>query len=277
MVKVNLAGIDFRLDLLHEKNKKRFGRFMEDQTKESGGYNCSDQRAAACPGLGYDSLKADFPDPAEKKEEGYVSWRDISFKDINGDLLKENPEWEYQYILLPISDTLLKYGKCVIHGTAFLWHGSGFIFMAPSGTGKSTQFQNWKRTYGKEVEILNGDKPILERGDGDGYYIHPSPWKGKEGWASMAGARLGGIICLEQASYNEIQLLDPSEAAIPVFSQLLYSAGSPDLIEQAVSFTRGILEQVPVWRLKNTGDVDSVILTHDTLTDYLDEFQSESP
>lgn len=244
MVKVNLAGVDFRLDLLHEKNNQRFRKFMADWAKELEGCGRSE------------------------KEEEYVSWKMISFQGVSKTDLQKNAKCEFQYLLLPISDRLLKYGKCVIHGTAFMWRGLGFIFMGPSGIGKSTQYKNWKKEYGKEVEILNGDKPILEKRDDHSYYIYPSPWKGKEGWAGMTGAKLGGIIYLEQASHNDIKRLEPSEAAAPIFCQLFYSGETRDLVEQAVSFTRGILENIPIWRLKNVGDAASAILTHNILSEY---------
>ena len=244
MVKVNLAGVGFRLDLLHEKNNQRFRKYMTDRDKEMAD---SDQSG---------------------REEEYVSWKMISFQGVSRVDLQKNAECEFQYILLPISDRLLKYGKCIIHGTAFKWRGLGSIFMGPSGIGKSTQYKNWKREYGHEVEILNGDKPILEKRDDNSYYIHPSPWKGKEGWAGMKGARLGGIIYLEQTVHNDIKRLKPSEAAVPILCQLFYSVETRCQVEQAVSFTRGILENVPIWRLQNTGDAASAILTHSILSEH---------
>ena len=79
-------------------------------------------------------------------------------------------------------NALLERHRMVFHGVSFLWNGSGYIFTAPSGTGKTTQIRNWQQEYGDEVALLNGDKPILEFQSSGEILIHPSPWKGKEGY-----------------------------------------------------------------------------------------------
>ena len=35
------------------------------------------------------------------------------------------------------------------------------MFTAQSGTGKSTHIKLWKKHFGKDVDIVNGDKPIV--------------------------------------------------------------------------------------------------------------------
>ena len=59
-------------------------------------------------------------------------------------------------------DSLMKKNRIIFHGATFLWHKKAWLFSAPSGTGKTTQLLNWKRIFGDEIVILNGDKPILE-------------------------------------------------------------------------------------------------------------------
>ena len=60
------------------------------------------------------------------------------------------------------SDAMLHCGKAVIHASAIKWKGKALLFTADSGTGKSTQVKQWISLFKGEVEIINGDKPILQ-------------------------------------------------------------------------------------------------------------------
>ena len=238
MIKINLSDIILALELLHPENEQRFKRFLAGKE--------------------------------DHWTEEYVSWRDIPRDEAGTGENDKDPLYEFQNILLPVCDRLLKHDRCILHGVAFRWKEKGLIFTAPSGTGKTTQYINWRRLYREDVRILNGDKPVLEKRGKDSFYIQPSPWRGKEGWSSMTSMKLDGIIYLEQASYNEIERLIPEQAIIPMLRAVLYSADDTELIRLAVSFIKDLIEDVPVWRLKNRGDQESSILTHDMLTEYFE-------
>lgn len=166
--------------------------------------------------------------------------------------------------LYPIlSDSLIPYGRCFFHGCAFLWNGKAYIFVAPSGTGKSTQFILWKLVYGNEIRILNGDKPILEFRQDDSIWVHPSPWQGKENIGRMESAELGGLIYLQKSQENRIALMTTKEAVLPVLQQFLFSAGSSKDVLAVCAMEEKLLTQVSVWRLENRGDEASAILCHD--------------
>ena len=106
---------------------------------------------------------------------------------------------EYMELCRLVSDVLIPFRRTVFHGCAFLWRGRVVLLCAPSGTGKTTHYVRWKQLCGDEIQILNGDKPVLfARQEGD-VTVHPSPWHGKEGMgqpisaASCFSARLPKI------------------------------------------------------------------------------------
>lgn len=171
---------------------------------------------------------------------------------------------EFNCLPMPTSDALLPFRRCLFHGVAFSWRGKAWIFTAPSGTGKTTQYVLWKMLYGKEISILNGDKPVLESRE-DGIWIHPSPWTGKEGMGRVESAPLGGVIYLAQGSENTIRRIMPSESAASIFSQFLFTANGPDDIGRVSQLEEDMLRAVPVWLLTNRGDEASAWLTHDTI------------
>lgn len=172
---------------------------------------------------------------------------------------------EFNELAPRLADALLPFDRCLFHGAAFLWRGRAYLFTAPSGTGKTTQYILWKLLYGEEIQILNGDKPILEFRDGGEILVHPSPWTGKEGMGRDVCAPLGGLIYLLQGQENAIAPMTPGEAALPLFCQFLFSAGSEAAVRQVCALEERLLRAAPVWRLVNRGDKASARLCHDTI------------
>lgn len=181
------------------------------------------------------------------------------------------PEYmELMELLYHISSCYLPRGICGIHGAAIEWRGLAWLFVAPSGTGKSTQIRIWKELYGDEVTILNGDKPFLRR-DGDTFTVCPSPWQGKEGWGCMREAPLGGIVFLEQALQNTIEVNALPHAGLKLFCQMLFRPITPDDVHHCADFVNAMASTVPVFYLKNLGDPDSVMLTRKAFETILNE------
>lgn len=178
----------------------------------------------------------------------------------------ESPrEAELIQLIGETGSALLKYDRCIFHGTAFIWHEKAWIFTAPSGTGKTTQYIRWKLVYKDEVTMLNGDKPILEFREDETVWVHPSPWKGKENMGVMRSAPLGGIILLEQGTENRVQQLSASSAAIPLYLQFLFLIDKAENAERVCALETRLLRNCPVWKLTNLGDEASAELMHDTL------------
>lgn len=169
------------------------------------------------------------------------------------------------YTCIPIVSDMLLPNACIFHGTAFIWNGLAYILTAPSGTGKTTQYLNWKKLYGDEISIINGDKPALRIRDDQSVIVYPSPWNGKEDLCGNQSARLGGIICLEQAASNTICRCSSQEAAPLLFRQVFSLADDEKSVHAVAAFTEKLIDAVPVWLLSNTGDIDSTRLTQETI------------
>ena len=174
------------------------------------------------------------------------------------------PYVEYMELCPKLSDALLRFDRVFFHGTAFLWRGKAWIFAAVSGTGKTTQYLLWKELYGDEVQIINGDKPLLAFEAG-GITVYPSPWNGKEGMGQQISAPLGGIILLRQSSGNRIRQISAAEAAGLVFVQFLFSRKTAEDVRAVCRLEEMLLRQTPVWLLENRGDAASAALCRDTL------------
>ncbi len=186
-------------------------------------------------------------------------------------LEQRNAFTEYSELVNSVSETLLMYDRFCIHGLAYIWNGKAFLLTGPSGVGKTTQYRNWKKLYGDEIRILNGDKPIFEFRDDHEIWVHPSPWMGKERYGSMRTAPLAGIICLTQSDQNAIRRMAPSECVHAILPQIFSRMFTEENCHRICRLTERLIGTIPFWELSNLGDLASSRLAHDTLLQELEE------
>ena len=119
-----------------------------------------------------------------------------------------------------IAKKLLEYDGIILHAAVIEKDGKAFAFSAPSGTGKSTHIKLWKKAFGDEVQIVNGDKPLIRIIDGV-LYAYGTPWCGKEGYNRNTKAPLYSICFVSRAKENSIRPLEKNAAIPLIFTQLL--------------------------------------------------------
>lgn len=147
-----------------------------------------------------------------------------------------------------------------LHGAVIVYHGKALLFTAPSGTGKSTHAQLWKQKLGQQVQILNGDKPLLRLQNGQ-FTVYGSPWRGKEQLGCNASAPLERIYILRRDSENKVTGIDPIHALAELLSATVYptdEAGTDKLL----LFLEKLTDRVPVRLLScrpDPGAVDAVL------------------
>lgn len=111
-------------------------------------------------------------------------------------------------------DTLL------VHASVIRNDGYGYLFTAPSGTGKSTHTHLWyKHIPGSD--LMNDDNPVVRIIDGQ-TRIYGSPWSGKTPCYRNIWAPVGAITRIEQKPVNTIRRMAPIEA----FAMLLPAVSS---------------------------------------------------
>ena len=179
---------------------------------------------------------------------------------------------EYMELCPAISSAITVFDRIVFHAVSFIWKDLAWLVTAPSGTGKSTHYCLWKLLCPDEIQIINGDKPIVYI-ENDEVFVTTSPWTGKENMSQRLTAKLGGIIILEQSDSNEITRLTVHESAGKVFSQFLFDCNTEQEAKTACRIAEKMLK-TPVWLLKNRGDIESAKLCRKTLETYLESSAS---
>lgn len=166
---------------------------------------------------------------------------------------KRSPQFSADYleglcIQRKIAEHFPIYNRILCHGAAITYQEQGYIFTAPSGTGKSTHIRLWKQYLQKEVDIINGDKPFLSIND-KGIFVWGSPWAGKENWQKNRNAPLKGICLLKQSRENKIWKLHPAESTTALFSQI-YMPQNQETAGKTMELVDRLLSCVQIYQLE---------------------------
>lgn len=109
-------------------------------------------------------------------------------------------------IRIVFSQAILPHGGINIHASAIDHNGKAYLFMGKSGTGKSTHAALWLQHI-ENTELINDDNPAIRIIEGN-TLIYGTPWSGKTLCYKDLCRPLGGIVRLQQAPYNQFELLD---------------------------------------------------------------------
>lgn len=173
---------------------------------------------------------------------------------------RDNPGFSKEYcesicVYRKIAVEMLSYGVLLVHGAVISCQGRGYLFAAPSGTGKSTHIRYWKDCFGEQVTIINGDKPLLEFRQ-DGVFAYGTPWCGKEGWETKGCVKLDGICFLERGTENRIHRIEGRISMGRLFRQL-YIPEKQEQMEQELDLVQQLLEKVSFYHMRCTNNQEA--------------------
>lgn len=135
------------------------------------------------------------------------------------------------------------YNGILIHAAAILYQGKAYLFLAPSGTGKTTHIMLWKKCLGEQMQILNGDKPFLRLHAG-GITVYGSPWQGKERYGINSSAPLGGVFLLNRGTENTVRRASVPEMIPGIVRATVFPEDAQGR-NKVLDFVSAICEQVP--------------------------------
>lgn len=176
---------------------------------------------------------------------------------------KDAPHWYLESVVLyrKIAEVLPRYSAFVFHGAVIAKGGKAYAVTARSGVGKTTHLRLWLDTFGEEVHILNGDKPIIRIIDGKAYAC-ATPWRGKEGYGVPEMLPLEGIGFLERAEENSAVKIGVGDALMKLVSQI-YVPKEKECASLALSLADKVLSSVPLYRLSVNMERSAAKVAHD--------------
>lgn len=172
---------------------------------------------------------------------------------------------EFTCLHREIAIRLPAYDAFVVHGAAMSANGKGYLFTAPSGTGKTTHIRMWQKCYPEKVGCINGDKPIVRKIDGQ-FYLCGTPWRGKEKYGKPAILPVGGICVLGRSKENFIHKVQPNE----VFEQLTHQVffpKEPQVLVKFLTLFDEFLSNVPIYRMGCNMDTSAAEMSFAAMTE----------
>lgn len=159
--------------------------------------------------------------------------------------------WDF----LAFEEPLLYHQGFILHSSFISWQNNGILFTAPSGTGKSTQADLWKKY--EDADIYNGDRTIIRKIEGK-YYGFGSPYAGSSGIYRNESAPIKAIVVIDQGPDNVIRRLRGREAFLPLFRETLMNTWNKEYMEKMTDLLMDAACQIPVYHLFCRPDQDAV-------------------
>lgn len=143
----------------------------------------------------------------------------------------------------------------VLHASYVLNQEKALLFCAPSGTGKSTQADFWKRS--KDAVIVNEDRVVIFQQNGI-YYAGGCWATGKSRTCLNKTAPIQQIILLEQGEENRRIDLSSAEKFAKLIEQCSFAADSIQSCDKIISLVFDLIAAVPVMGYMCINDISSV-------------------
>jgi len=165
---------------------------------------------------------------------------------------------------------MLSHGVFILHASVLEVDGEGYAFLAPSGTGKTTQTRLWLERFGHRARVVNGDKPLI-RVEPDGsrwrFVAYGTPWNGKEGMGCNASVPLRAIFLLERATEPVCVPALQEESIDRLFRQMLMPQ-QEEQMERLLEMADRLIESVPAYILHCDMTQDSVTAAYNASSGY---------
>lgn len=191
---------------------------------------------------------------------------DYEYKNIeillNQKRVKNLPLTEYIATGIMFLELSMHLGNLPIHATAISINNEAVLFSAPSGTGKSTHANYWKKIF-PEAIFINDDKPLIKIKDNE-LYVYGSPFSGEHRINSNLEAKLKAIVLLRRGSDNKIEVANVKE----VIPELIKNTLNPKLEtswEKTFPIFEKIYQEIPVLKLYATNSEEAVKKIYDYL------------
>lgn len=192
---------------------------------------------------------------------------DLNTTECESEANATNADLEGEKLYQAFGNTLPLLHRIIFHGVAVKYDGAGYVFTAPSGTGKSTHAFLWQRYLGRAVHILSGDKPVISGcGEcGSSVTVWGSPWGGKERIFENGSAPLRGVCLIERGRTCAIERVEPAEFLETMLRQTFMPSEDP-AATRALEVVDAVLANVPLWRLTCDISEDAVLTSFEVLT-----------
>ncbi len=221
---VKIAGVPVEIRCQQERNREFFKEYLSEES----------------PFFSVEPVLYDL-------EQAEQSLKETAIKE--GKTNTRVPAWfvENTAIHALLANALIDYDVLLAHGSAIVMDGETYIFIANSGTGKSTHTHLWRDAFGDRAWMLNDDKPMLKKTE-DGILVYGTPWDGKHHLSRNAYAPLKALIKLTRGETNSIEPMQKSDALAMLLEHAL-RAKNAEKMGKVLQLETEIVNQVEAYHL----------------------------
>ncbi len=148
-----------------------------------------------------------------------------------------------------VCDKLCAHDVFLLHGSAIAVDGETYIFIAPSGTGKSTHTAFWRKALSghHDIVMVNDDKPLI-RVMKQGVFACGSPWSGTYGLNTDVSLPVRAICVLHRAVENQIEPLAKNRVFAELY-QRVYLPPNAEGTQRVLAMLNQTIHFVSFWSL----------------------------
>lgn len=154
-----------------------------------------------------------------------------------------------------IEQILNKFNAFILHSSFIKWQDKAILFTAPSGTGKSTQADLWKKN--ENAEVINGDRSGIRKMDGK-WTAYGLPIAGSSGIYKNKKAEISHIIILKQGKENKLTKLSSREAFIKIYSETLVHTWDKEFQENIINMITDVVQNLRIYQYECLPDKSAV-------------------
>ena len=167
-----------------------------------------------------------------------------------------------KYIQIILECKLIQKGFTVLHSACVEIDGIAYAFTGPSGIGKSTRAEIWRKLLG--AEWISGDRPAINAQTGIVYGV---PWDGKEAIYRNYHCPLKAILKVNRSDNTRIQEMNEKEKTQLLCEQTVVPLWNPMLAAQAMCSIKKLIKNVPIFEVFCDITDESLYKLHQIITE----------
>ena len=155
-------------------------------------------------------------------------------------------------------------GTLAVHASVIENGGRAFLWMAKSGTGKSTHSRLWLENV-PGSSLLNDDNPVVRVKPDGGVEVSGTPWSGKTPCYRNAHFPAGAFVRIVRSPGNRMERMDALEAYALLYSSSSGFKGDRAMADGLHSTFEKIVGSVPCYSLFCRPDREAALVSSSEL------------
>ncbi|MBQ0077019.1 MAG: hypothetical protein KBS55_00055 [Bacteroidales bacterium] len=150
-------------------------------------------------------------------------------------------------------------GTLEMHASVIKNGGKGYLFLAKSGTGKSTHSRLWLKNI-PGSSLLNDDNPVVRVLEDGSVRVYGSPWSGKTPCYVNDSCPVGAFVNIHRSAENQLHPISVFEAYASVYSSSSGFKADPAMADGLHATIEAVVITVPCFTLDCRPDDEAAVV-----------------